>query len=194
MRLLSRVLPFKKAAEKTSGNTRAQQGSIVGERPPARRRLIPLQQTQRRQLPPLQRARRIHIPSEGLASVQVWWTWTQVQWMPEKEARQHNELWGRRRSTDRDWTGRFWLCQRRWRGSHLRGPAVAMQPKEPCHYIKASNFLLKVFGKAQGVQSHYRQRQLRKYRLYCIGGLFEIRNRATPHPYTSGWIKKGQGN
>jgi len=34
-------------------------------------------------------------------------------------------------------------------------PAVAMQQKEPRHHTKASEFLLKVFGKEQSVQSHH---------------------------------------
>ena len=36
-RLQSRTLPFKGAAERTSDNTRAQQGSTSSERPPARK-------------------------------------------------------------------------------------------------------------------------------------------------------------
>jgi len=36
-RLHNKTLPFKRAAERTSGNTRAQQGSTSSERPPARK-------------------------------------------------------------------------------------------------------------------------------------------------------------
>ena len=138
------------------------------------------------------KVRRIQIQARGWQVLQMWRTWTQVQRVSVEETHQHGRLRGRRRSTDGDWTERFWLCRRRWRGSQLRSPVVAMQPKEPWHYTKTSDFfLLKVFDKEQGVPSHHRQRQLRKHRLYCIGELFEIKDRAkTPHPYTIGWIKK----
>jgi len=37
---------------------------------------------------------------------------------------------------------------------------IDIQPKEPRYHAKTSDFLLKVFGKEYGVQSHQLQRQL----------------------------------
>jgi len=61
----------------------------------------------------------------------------------------------------------------------MHDSAVAMQSKEPRHYTKASDFLLKVFGKIRCAIS-LSTMIVAKNRLYCIGGLFEIRDRATP--------------
>jgi len=54
---------------------------------------------------------------------------------------------------------------------------------------KGIRFLLKVFGNEQCLQSHHWQRQLWKYRLYRISGLFEVRDGATPSPLHH-WVDK----
>jgi len=73
----------------------------------------------------------------------------------------------------------------------LRDPKVAIQPKEPQYHTKASDFLLKVFGKEQGMQHHHWQRQLWKHHLYRFGGLFKVRNGATPSPLHHWMDKEG---
>jgi len=101
--------------------------------------------------------------------------------MPKEKAHQHGRLWGRTRCWSRLIRKTSILSEKKEK-QPPRGPAVAMKLKEPWHYTKASDFLLKVFSKEQGEQSHHRQRQLWKLRLYRIGGLFEVRDGATPSP------------
>jgi len=67
--LQNRASPFKSVAEKTSSNTRTQQSSTSGDRPPAHKATDAPTAKPVTTTTPLQRARRIHTPSQMLASI-----------------------------------------------------------------------------------------------------------------------------
>ena len=66
-----------------------------------------------------------------------------------------------------------------------------MQPKEPRHHTNTSEFLLKMYGKEQGVQSHYQQGSCENIVSTALVDYLKLEIEPHPYPYTIELIKKG---